>query len=67
MKRILLAVIQTLFSVYPASAQRLDWKPIMAVAAGQMADAVVTHDQITTPTLHCAEANPLLGAHPSAA
>lgn len=51
-----------------ANAQsRFDWKPVIAVAAGQMADTLVTHHQINTPALHCSEANPLFGAHPSTA
>lgn len=67
MNAIRLAIVLTLTSVSPASAQRLDWKPIAAVTIGQLADTLVTRHQITTPALHCHEANPLLGPHPSTA
>jgi hypothetical protein len=42
-----------------------DLKPYAVLIAGQMADVTTTVHQINTPALHCREANPLFGAHPS--
>jgi hypothetical protein len=47
----------------PAAA--LDWKPYAVAAAGQALDVTTTLHQINTPALHCREANPVFGAHPS--
>jgi len=72
MKTILFALAVTVATVSSASAQdidapRVDWKPIIVAAAGQLSDASVTWHQINAPALKCSEANPLLGSHPSAA
>jgi len=60
------AAIRSCLAAEP-SARRFDWKPLIAAAAGQLADTGVTYHQINTPALHCSEANPLFGAHPSTA
>lgn len=66
MKRTLLALALLALIAAPAHAA-FDWKPAAVAAAGQLADFGVTHHQINAPRLHCSEANPLFGPHPSTA
>jgi hypothetical protein len=61
--KILAAVI--LACSLATSAAAADLKPFSVLVIGQALDVVTTVHQINTPRLHCSEANPLFGAHPS--
>ena len=62
MKCILL--VGLLFVAMPASAAPFDWKPYMALAAGQSMDLVTTVHALNGST-PCHEGNPTFGPHPS--
>ena len=59
----------TLALLATATPARAEWdlKALSVMIGGQTADMVSTYHIINKPSLHCHEANALLGAHPSAA